>query len=98
MVEHDDMVGRVLAKLEELGIADNTIVIYSTDNGAETFSWPDAFGDLGDAGIAGGAVELCAQGRGRDGPAQRMFAAAAAHHEDSHGEALTTVCAVGTSG
>jgi arylsulfatase len=41
MVEHDDMVGRVLAKLEELGIADNTIVIYSTDNGAETFSWPD---------------------------------------------------------
>jgi len=41
MVEHDDMVGRVLAKLEELGIADNTIVIYSTDNGAETFTWPD---------------------------------------------------------
>ena len=41
MVEHDDMVGRVLAKLDELGIADNTIVIYSTDNGAETFTWPD---------------------------------------------------------
>ena len=30
-----------LAKLDELGIADNTIVIYSTDNGAETVSWPD---------------------------------------------------------
>jgi arylsulfatase len=30
-----------LAKLEELGIVDNTIVIYSTDNGAETFTWPD---------------------------------------------------------
>jgi len=41
MVEHDDAVGRVLDKLEELGIADNTIVVYSTDNGAETFSWPD---------------------------------------------------------
>jgi arylsulfatase len=41
MVEHDDMVGRVLKKLEDLGIADNTIVIYSTDNGAETFTWPD---------------------------------------------------------
>jgi arylsulfatase len=31
----------VLAKLDELGIADNTIVMYSTDNGAEKFSWPD---------------------------------------------------------
>ncbi|QDT61147.1 Arylsulfatase precursor [Stieleria bergensis] len=41
MVEHDDYVGEVLEKLDELGIADNTIVIYSTDNGAETFSWPD---------------------------------------------------------
>lgn len=41
MVEHDDFVGKVLQKIEELGIADNTIVIYSTDNGAETFSWPD---------------------------------------------------------
>ena len=41
MAEHDDAVGRALDKLEELGIADNTIVIYSTDNGAETFSWPD---------------------------------------------------------
>jgi arylsulfatase A-like enzyme len=41
MAEHDDMVGKVLDKLDELGIADNTIVIYSTDNGAETFTWPD---------------------------------------------------------
>jgi arylsulfatase A-like enzyme len=41
MVEHDGYVGKVLDKLEELGIADNTIVIYSTDNGAETFTWPD---------------------------------------------------------
>ncbi len=41
MVEHDMQVGQLLAKLEELGIEDNTIVIYSTDNGAETISWPD---------------------------------------------------------
>jgi arylsulfatase A-like enzyme len=41
MVEHDAMVGELLDKLEELGIADNTIVMYSTDNGAEVMSWPD---------------------------------------------------------
>jgi arylsulfatase len=41
MVEHDDHVGMLLQKLEDLGIADNTIVIYSTDNGAETLTWPD---------------------------------------------------------
>jgi arylsulfatase len=41
MVEHDGHVGQLLDKLDELGIADNTIVVYSTDNGAETVSWPD---------------------------------------------------------
>jgi arylsulfatase len=41
MVEHDGHVGRVLAKLKELGLDQNTIVMYSTDNGAETMSWPD---------------------------------------------------------
>ena len=41
MVEHDGQVGQLLDKLDELGIADNTIVMYSTDNGAETFTWPD---------------------------------------------------------
>jgi arylsulfatase len=41
MAEHDAMVGELLAKLKELGIEDNTIVMYSTDNGAETFTWPD---------------------------------------------------------
>jgi len=40
-VEHDGQVGQLLKKLDDLGIADNTIVIYSTDNGAETVSWPD---------------------------------------------------------
>jgi arylsulfatase len=41
MVEHDGHVGQLLKKLDDLGIAENTIVMYSTDNGAETFSWPD---------------------------------------------------------
>ena len=41
MVEHDAQVGQLLKKLDDLGIADDTIVIYSTDNGAETFTWPD---------------------------------------------------------
>ena len=41
MVEHDAHVGQVLAKLKELGLEENTIVMYSTDNGAETMSWPD---------------------------------------------------------
>jgi len=41
MVEHDAHVGQVLAKLKELGLDKNTIVMYSTDNGAETMSWPD---------------------------------------------------------
>jgi arylsulfatase len=41
MMELDDGVGALLDKLDELGIADNTIVIFSTDNGAEKFTWPD---------------------------------------------------------
>jgi arylsulfatase A-like enzyme len=41
MVEHDGLVGQLLKKLDDLAIANNTIVIYTTDNGAETFSWPD---------------------------------------------------------
>jgi arylsulfatase A-like enzyme len=41
MVEHDRQVGEVLAKLKELGLAENTIIMYSTDNGAEAFTWPD---------------------------------------------------------
>jgi hypothetical protein len=42
MVEHDGHVGQVLAKLKELGLEENTIVMYSTDNGAESFTWPTA--------------------------------------------------------
>jgi arylsulfatase A-like enzyme len=40
-MEHDGMVGQLLDKLHELGLDENTIVMYSTDNGAEEMSWPD---------------------------------------------------------
>ncbi len=42
MVAHDEYVGAMLDKLDELGIADNTIVMYSTDNGVHFNTWPDA--------------------------------------------------------
>jgi len=41
MVEHDGHVGQLLAAHKEMGLDENTIVMYSTDNGAETFTWPD---------------------------------------------------------
>jgi len=41
MLEHDQQVGTLLDKLDQLGIADNTIVVYSSDNGAEVFTFPD---------------------------------------------------------
>jgi len=41
MVELDGYVGQLLAKLEELKVADNTVVVFTTDNGAEKMSWPD---------------------------------------------------------
>jgi len=42
MLYHDDIVGDLLDLLDELGIADNTIVLYSTDNGPHMNTWPDA--------------------------------------------------------
>ena len=42
MIEHDADIGKFLDKLDELGIADNTIVFYSTDNGPHMNTWPDA--------------------------------------------------------
>ncbi|WP_230686818.1 arylsulfatase [Catellatospora vulcania] len=42
MVDHDRLVGELLNVLDELGIADDTIVMYSTDNGPHMNSWPDA--------------------------------------------------------
>jgi arylsulfatase len=42
MIDHDKHVGKLLDLLDELGVADNTLVIYSTDNGPHMNSWPDA--------------------------------------------------------
>ena len=42
MIEHDGDVGKLLKALEDLGITSDTIVIYTTDNGPNQFSWPDA--------------------------------------------------------
>jgi len=41
MAQFDDVIGDVMKKLDDMGIADNTIVVVSTDNGAEGFTWPD---------------------------------------------------------
>ena len=41
LVEHDGHVGQLLDKIDSLGITENTIVIYTSDNGAQTWSWPD---------------------------------------------------------
>ena len=42
MIDHDELVGSLLDKLDELGIAANTIVLYSTDNGPHMNTWPDS--------------------------------------------------------
>ena len=42
MIEHDGNVGKLLKAVDDLGIANNTIVVYTTDNGPNQFSWPDA--------------------------------------------------------
>jgi len=41
VVQFDDSIGALMKALDDLGIADNTIIVVSTDNGAEVFTWPD---------------------------------------------------------
>ena len=41
MAQMDDSIGALLKHLEDIGEAENTIVVFSTDNGAEVFTWPD---------------------------------------------------------
>ena len=45
MIEHDGHVGKLLKALDDLGIADNTIVLYTTDNGPHMNTWPDGGDD-----------------------------------------------------
>jgi len=58
MVVHDEHVGMLLKKLDELGLTDNTVVMYSTDNGPENDTWPDGantpFRGQKDSGWEGG--------------------------------------------
>ena len=49
MLEHDEQIGALLQKLKDMGVADNTIVVYTTDNGNELMMWPDG----GDAPFRG---------------------------------------------
>jgi arylsulfatase A-like enzyme len=56
MAQLDDIVGGVMAKLTQLGVDDNTIVVFTTDNGAENFTWPDG-GQTPFAGGKGTAME-----------------------------------------
>jgi arylsulfatase len=41
MIEHDETIGKILKSLDDMGIADNTIVVYTTDNGPHMNTWPD---------------------------------------------------------
>jgi arylsulfatase len=56
MAQMDDCIGAVLKHLDEQGLTDNTIVVFSTDNGAENFTWPDG-GQTPFAGGKGTALE-----------------------------------------
>ncbi|MDI1352390.1 MAG: sulfatase-like hydrolase/transferase, partial [bacterium] len=56
MVQLDDIVGDVMKKIKDMGLDDNTIVVFTTDNGAETFTWPDG-GMTPFAGVKGMILE-----------------------------------------
>jgi arylsulfatase A-like enzyme len=56
MAQLDDIVGDVMKKLKEMGVDDNTIIVFTTDNGAENFTWPDG-GQTPFAGGKGTALE-----------------------------------------
>lgn len=77
MVEHDGQIGELLKKLDDLGIADNTIVIYTTDNGAEKVSWPDGgttpfYGEKGTTYEGGHRVPLLVKWPGVIKPGSRF--------------------------
>ena len=62
MLEHDEQVVALLKKLKDIGVDDNTIVVYTTDNGNELMFWPDGGDGLtgakkGPPGKAGSAAD-----------------------------------------
>ena len=56
MAQFDDIVGSIMQKVKDLGVDDNTIIVFSTDNGTENFTWPDG-GQTPFAGGKGTALE-----------------------------------------
>jgi arylsulfatase A-like enzyme len=96
MLQHDDHVGRLLQKLDDLGIADNTIVLYTTDNGYELLFWPDGGyapfrGEKGTTWEGGVRVPLLARWPGRIPPGSS--ANGIQSHEDLY---VTLAAAAGT--
>ena len=77
MIEHDEQVGVLLKKLKDLGVDDNTIVVYTTDNGNELMMWPDGGyapfrGEKGTTWEGGVRVPLPDQVAGQDPAGQRL--------------------------
>ena len=73
MVEHDRHVGKLLKSLDDSGLAGNTIVFYSTDNGPHYNTWPDAAatpfrGEKNTNGKVGGVCRQWCAGPGRSNP------------------------------
>src|SRR5262249_13623207 len=56
MAQLDDVVGAVMKKLKDMGVENDTIVVFTTDNGAENFTWPDG-GQTPFAGAKGTVME-----------------------------------------
>ena len=90
MLDHD--FGSILDYLTELGIEDNTIVMYSTDNGAETFTWPDGgttpFAQCKGTVMEGGFRVLATSGAARSS----FFPDVATLAEQGHRELVVREC------